>query len=210
MVAVTFDVDGTLYDLGRQRLRALPGLVRHLRVVQSWRRQTEALRGQRVPNFHAEVHRRISDELGLSLDRVEAAVQRSLGSAWLGSFHEGTPLAGIGEVLDALDAKGTPRAVVSDHPGKTKLEAMGLGQGWAAIVDCSALGALKPLPDGLVAAAAAMSVSPADILHIGDRDDTDGDMARTAGASLLLRGRDWNTASDLLAALGLAPGQVPT
>jgi FMN phosphatase YigB (HAD superfamily) len=47
-------------------------------------------------------------------------------------------------------------------------------------------------------------VSPADILHIGDRNDTDGAMARAAGASLLLRGRDWNSASDLMAALGLA------
>ena len=199
MVAVTFDVDGTLYDLGR-----------HPRVVQSWRRQTEALRGQRISDFHAEVHRRISDELGLSLDRVEAAVQRTLGSAWLGSFHEGTPLPGMSDVLDALDAQGIPRAVVSDHPSETKLQAMGLDQGWATLVDCSALGALKPLPDGLVAAATAMNVSPADILHIGDRDDTDGGMTRAAGASLLLRGREWTTASDLLAALGLAPGQVPT
>ena len=32
-------------------------------------------------------------------------------------------------------------------------------------------------------------------------------MARAAGASLLLRGRDWTTASDLLAALGLAEGR---
>ena len=208
MVAVTFDVDGTLYDLGRQRLRALPGLVRHLRVVQSWRRQVEALRGQRVPDLHAEVHRRISDELGLPLDRVEVAVQRTLGAAWLGSFHEGTPLRGMKEVLEALDAQGTPRAVVSDLPGEAKLQAMGMDQGWVAIVDCSALGALKPLPDGLVAAATAMDVSPADILHIGDRDDTDGAMARAAGAALLLRGRDWVSASDLLAALGLAERQV--
>jgi FMN phosphatase YigB (HAD superfamily) len=204
MVAVTFDVDGTLYELGRQRLRALPGLLRHPRVVQSWRRQVEALRGQRVPDLHSEVHRRISDELGLPLDRVENAVQRTLGTAWLGSFHEGTPLPGMKEVLDALDAQGIPRAVVSDLPGHAKLHAMGLDRGWATLVDCSALGALKPLPDGLVAAATAMDVSPADILHIGDRDDTDGGMTRAAGASILLRGRDWNSASDLMAALGLA------
>jgi FMN phosphatase YigB (HAD superfamily) len=204
MLAVTFDVDGTLYDLGAQRLRALPGLVRHLRVVQSWRRQMEALRGQRVSNLPQEVNRRISDALGLPLDRVEAAVQQALGSAWPGSFHKGTLLAGMAEVLAALDAQGIPRAVVSDHPGEAKLHAMGLEGGWAAIVDCSSLGALKPLPDGLVAAATAMNVSPADILHIGDRNDTDGAMARAAGASLLLRGRDWNSASDLMAALGLA------
>ncbi len=210
MVAVTFDVDGTLYDLGSQRLRALPGLLRHPRVVQSWRRQVEALRGQRVPDLHGEVHRRISAELGISLDRVKAAVQRTLGSAWVDSFHEGTPLPGIWKVLDALDVKGIPRAVVSDHPGESKLRAMGLYQGWATLIDCSALGALKPLPDGLVAAAAAMDVSPADILHIGDRDDTDGGMTRASGASLLLRGRDWMSASDLMATLGLAPGQVPT
>jgi FMN phosphatase YigB (HAD superfamily) len=208
MVAVTFDVDGTLYDLGRQQLRALPGLVRHPRVVLAWRRQVEALRGQRVPDFQAVVHRRISDELGLPLDRVEAALQRTLGTAWLGSFHEGTPLPGMQAVLEALDAQGIPRAVVSDHPGEAKLQAMGLGRGWVTIVDTSALGALKPLPDGLVAAATAMDVPPADILHIGDREDTDGAMARAAGASLLLRGRDWVSASDLLAALGLAEGRV--
>jgi len=206
MHAVTFDLDGTLYDLRPQRLRALPRLLRHPRVIQAWRRHMEGMRGERHTDLAAEVERRIAEDLNLPVERVRQALERTIHSAWPQSFHPGTPFPGVREVLDALDEQGLPRAIVSDHPGQAKLEAMNLAAGWCAVVDCSSLGALKPLPDGLNVAAEALGVPPADIVHVGDRDDCDGGMARAAGAQLLLRGVDWSHWSDLSTALGLAQG----
>ena len=40
---------------------------------------------------------------------------------------------------------------------------------------------LKPAPDGLLGAARALGVAPAECLVIGDRDDADGEAARRAG-----------------------------
>jgi len=80
---------------------------------------------------------------------------------------------------------------------------MGIQQGWTTIVDCSALGALKPLPDGLKAASNAMSIPPEKLVHIGDRQDTDGLMAGALGAGFLLRGQSWNSIAELAMELGL-------
>ena len=73
--------------------------------------------------------------------------------------------------------------VVSDYPARIKLRAMGLS--FDLVVDCRALGALKPLPDGLHVAAALTGASPSQTLFIGDRWDTDGEAAAAFGARFL-------------------------
>jgi len=122
---------------------------------------------------------------------------------WPASFSNQTPLEGLRELLQAIDAAGIPRAIISDNPSVSKLEAMGVAEGWAAVVDCSALGALKPLPDGLQAASDHMKIAPEHLVHIGDRDKTDGEMARKLGAGFLLRGKSWNSMQELAEELGL-------
>ncbi|MEE2752186.1 MAG: HAD family hydrolase [Myxococcota bacterium] len=204
MQGVTFDVDGTLYDSWAQHLRAVPYLWRSPRIVASFRRQFESLRGERFEDFRAELHQRIAQDLRFELPIVEAAVQQAMYENWPASFSNQTPLPGLADLLEAIDAAGIPRAIISDNPSLAKLKAMGIAEGWAAIVDCSALGALKPLPDGLQAASEHMNIAPDRLVHIGDRDNTDGEMARALGAGFLLRGTAWNSLKELTAELGLA------
>ena len=199
--AVTFDVDGTLYDAGRQQIRLWRAFLRHPRILGGWPEVFASLRGERHDDLWAEAGRRLSARVGGRPEDAEAVVRAVLLERWPQTFHPGLLFSGIHEALAALDAWGIPRAVVSDYPSRAKLRALGVGEGWSAVIDCSALGALKPLPDGLEAAAAALGVPASAIVHIGDRADTDGGAAEAAGAVALIRGRDYPDEGALVGAL---------
>ncbi len=181
--------------------------LRSPRRLLAWPRVFESLRGERHEDLMGEGGRRLAQIAGGSPEAARAFIERELLQRWPATFRPEHRLPGVGAVMDALDAAGVPRAAVSDYPPAAKLAALGLGEGWAAAVDCSALGALKPLPDGLLAAAAAMGVAPEQVVHVGDREDTDGEMAARAGAVALIRGRDYRDAAELRRLLlGPPPG----
>ena len=108
----------------------------------------------------------------------------ALDLRWPGLFRGSVVPMAVAGLLRACDEAGLPRAIVSDYPALDKLAAMGLG-GWSAVVDCRALGALKPHPDGILAAAAQLGVRASELLHVGDRWDTDGGAAAAAGCRFL-------------------------
>lgn len=188
---ISFDLDGTLYDVRRAMLGLAWPLLRHPRVLGAYREVVAELRGERHPALRAELCRRIGDRVGQSGDRVNQVLNRTVYGAWAAGLNPRLAYADMGPVLAELDRRGVPRAVLSDHPAERKLTALGLDAGWAAVVDCEAVGAFKPLPDALYALAERLGVRPQEILHIGDREDTDGGMARAAGATVLVRGRDF-------------------
>ena len=189
--AITFDVDGTLYDARGLRRHLVGHWLRHPRILSAWPAAYESLRGARVGDARRAACERVAARVGGDPEAVRAVVARALDVALPSSMRPETAFPGVAAVLARLDALGVPRAAVSDYPARAKLEAMGLAEGWVAVIDCGALGALKPLPDGLLAAAAAMGVAPAEVLHLGDRPDTDGEMAAAAGARAWIRGRDY-------------------
>ena len=186
--AITFDVDGTLYDVRRQKFRILGPMLRHARVLSRFSETVQEMRGGRYPDFREELARRIGSKVGVTEVRARQVLNHVVWGAWPQSFSERTPFRGVGETLAAIRL---PRAIVSDYEAEEKLQRMGLDQGWAARISCERLGALKPLPDGLLAAAEALGVAPDGILHIGDRADTDEAMAVAAGARCWLLGRDF-------------------
>lgn len=168
--AVSWDLDGTLYDLRALRWRALwPGSWRDARAISAWRRTCD------------EVRRR-GGQLPPGLDPAPA---RAAEARWLvPALRAIGPRAGVVEALDAL--RGLPQVVVSDHPAEDKLVALGLRARFAHAVVGEALGWLKPSPRPFVAAAEALGVPVESLLHVGDRDDTDGAGARAAGCQVVI------------------------
>jgi len=183
--AVSFDLDGTLYATGAHKLRLLPHLLPQLALIRAWSAAVRALRGQRADDLSREVAAGIARRLGVGEDEAAARLWFFLDKTWIPALRPAHVLPGLGDALALLDARGLPRAVASDHAAEAKLAALGLGGGWRAVLAAEALGALKPLPDVLQAAAAALGCPPGALLHVGDRADTDGDAARAAGARYL-------------------------
>ena len=198
--AVSFDVDGTLYPLRLQKAFLLPYLVMHPLLLGKYSEVVEEVRheGVRSADLRGEVARRLGERVGANPDRARQVINQVVHGAWPSTFGPRTAYRGLGELLAAIDASGLKRAVVSDYPAERKLQNMGLDEGWAAVVDCEGLGAYKPQPDGLIAAAQAMDVPVTRVLHIGDRADTDGAMAAACGAAYLQVGEHVKTPRALL------------
>ncbi|MFH1468890.1 MAG: HAD family hydrolase [Pseudomonadota bacterium] len=183
--AVSFDLDGTLYATGPHRLRLMPRLLPQLPLIRAWGAAVKEARRARASDIAGDVHQGIARRMGISEEEARARLWFFLERTWIAALRPAHVLPGLQEALTLLDARGLPRAVASDHPTADKLAALGLAQGWRTALDGQSLGAMKPFPEVLLAAAGAMGCPPEALLHIGDRDDMDGAAARAAGARYL-------------------------
>jgi|GEM_PF-1071229 len=199
--AITFDVDGTLYDLPKQKLIFAKHAMWHPKIIGAWQREKQSMRGHKFSNYDEELIQRVASSLKLSNERVAELLGKLFKDKWLSTFSSKTPLKGIKELIIELQSGVLPIGIISDHSSVEKLERMGLSGFWSVNIDCSSLGALKPRSEGIIAAAAQFHCAPEEILHIGDRADTDLAMAESVGAKCLLRGRDWQNINELREAI---------
>jgi FMN phosphatase YigB (HAD superfamily) len=201
IAAITFDVDGTLYDLPRQKLLFARHAILHPKVIRAWEREKQAMRGHHFENYSDELNGRIASSLNMSIERVADIMHELFNKRWLSTFSPKTPLKGMKELIIDLQRGDLPIGIISDHASAEKLKRMGLDGLWSVNIDCSALGALKPRIDGIEAAGIEFACDPQNILHIGDRADTDLAMTEAVGAQCLLRGRDWQNSEQLKLAI---------
>jgi len=192
--ALTFDVDGTLYDSRRVRWRFALANLRGMRTVRVAMRVREALRAEAFASGEAllaqqaaTVAERVAD--GRTAEAVRADVEELLGPRLCRTIARVGPRPDAREALEAAVSAGLLLGAVSDYPVDDKLEAMGLADlPWQARIAADSLGALKPHARAYEAAAAALGVPSAEICHIGDRLDTDVRAARGAGFQTVLLG----------------------
>ncbi|MDE3260484.1 MAG: HAD family hydrolase [Acidobacteriota bacterium] len=178
VVAVSFDVDGTLYSDRFLRTRVAWEAIRRGSL-----RDLRTLRSRR--DSSSDTAARLAAEA-----RILIPVIRRLG-----------PRPGVAALLDRL----RPRTLiaVSDFDPVARLEALGLRGAFERVYAAERYGALKPDPRVFHAALADLGIPAAALLHIGNRADTDGPAARAAGCRALILGQDFASfgeLGDLLAA----------
>jgi HAD superfamily hydrolase (TIGR01509 family) len=95
------------------------------------------------------------------------------------------PIAGMIELARELKQQGVPIAVVSNSEGHLAelIEELGWARDFDVVVDSGRIGIDKPDPRIFAHACAAVGVSPADFLHVGDAWEADVQGALGAGAS---------------------------
>jgi HAD superfamily hydrolase (TIGR01549 family) len=182
------DLDGTLYAPVPVKLMIAAEIVlagwSAARVLRRFRKEHERVRelGLEGDPFALQIER-TAEALGRSAGDVEEHVRHWMierPGRWLARFRRHALLAEI----EAFRDSGGRTALVSDYPALRKLEALGASSLFETIVASGEPGGprrLKPHPDGLLRAAAALEVEPSSCLVIGDRDDADGEAARAAG-----------------------------
>lgn len=191
--AVSFDLDGTLYDLERTRWRMLLATFPFWRTLRVGRRVREELRGRIFVDGAALLQQEAQSaaaRLGRDLTSTKALLHELFDTRLVKVLRATGPRAGTRLLLQRLIDEGLHIAVISDRGSiAEKLGALGLGDlPWSALVSADDEGVLKPAPVLFERCAQRMGVDVSELLHVGDRDDTDGAGARSAGAAVVILG----------------------
>ncbi len=194
--AVSIDFDRTLASLGPRPIGMLRTWLSHRQLLDAWSKEIEAMRGTRHPHLRARILAGVAERSHRPLDEVESGVDQAIHKVWSSLFGPEHVPPLVRALLEHCADSSTPVAVVSDHASLSRTAQLSVEGAWT-VVDCTELGALKPLPDGILVAACQLGTQPARLLHIGDRWDTDAPAAAAAGARFchvahlgdLLRGR---------------------
>lgn len=189
--AVSFDLDGTLYSSQRLKRPMLWATFPRWRTLRVGKRVREELRGTRFIDG-AALLRREAEIAAARLERDVAATQAALTRLFDDDVTRVLRKVGARTeakaMLEALLVRGVKIAVISDRGSiAEKLAAIGLRDlPWTALVSADDVGALKPDPVLFQRAIAAFGVDAREVLHVGDRDDCDGEGARAAGCDVLI------------------------
>lgn len=194
---VIFDVDGTLYDQRKLRIRMAVLLLRHLlghpteigliRTISTYRRCREELADEDCEDIARLQYERPAQRLGVSSQTIKETV-----GPWI---HE-KPLAvlprcrypDVERVFEKFRDDGRKVAVLSDYPAERKVKALGLEADFCVSAENPEIDRLKPNPAGLAFVLDKAGVDPAAALMIGDRDDRDGESARRLKVAYLIKG----------------------
>jgi HAD superfamily hydrolase (TIGR01549 family) len=193
--AVLFDLDGTLYhQLPLRALMVLELATLFLRSSPAAAQRT--IRGLSVFRRVREELRRVERDTPLERLQYEAAAERAGVpaaelEAWAHEWIEERPLKhlrrcrrrGLTELLNGLRERGLRTGVFSDHPVRSKLQALGVADAMELQL-CATddeIDAFKPDPRGFQRACQIWGLEPAQVLYVGDRVEIDGAGAARAG-----------------------------
>ena len=187
--AVSWDVDGTLYSVGRLRARLVAdallapirggglGEIRDLKRIRAFYRGAESSRFTRSAWWCSD-----NDlEARLALER-----------RWLGPALKMVGVRpGTTELLRFFQELGLKQVAASDFECGYKLKSLGVADYFESSYAAERIGALKPDPTVLHRVLDDLGIDPHRLLHIGDRPETDGVAARFAKCNALVLGRDF-------------------
>jgi HAD superfamily hydrolase (TIGR01509 family) len=203
--AITFDMDGTLYDLSAVRWRFLWANRKCLAAMRVGRRVRDELRPRVFTNgaaFLDEEARMVAERLGVSAQDA-AAQQHTIFNVTLAHVLRTVgPRTGTRALLESLREVGVKLGVISDRAMGDKLHALGLDGLFDVVITADECGAQKPHERPFLLACERLHVQPEELLHVGDRPDTDVEGAVRVGAQgLLVQGSLTATLAPTLTAL---------
>jgi len=191
VTVVSVDVDGTLYPvkpvIRRLFLIALWGILtfrfrmvfEELRsILHFYKHRQEIHSNGGDYNFEKPAHER-----NILLERTSRFMAHQVGNVGL---HPG-----VKNTLERLKERGLKLVALSDHYSDAKLRALGVHTLFDRVYAAEETGNLKPHPNGFLAVCKGESIKPEQLLHIGDRDETDGVGARGIGAQALILQKDF-------------------
>lgn len=187
--AVSLDLDDTLWPV-------LPALIEADRCVDRWLRQhhpdvanawpIEAMRElrEKISREHTHLSHDFSEQRKLTIRHAFSACgidDAPVDELWRIYYAARNNVELYPDTLPALEriAERVPLASITN--GNADLEVIGLHHFFRARLNASGVGVAKPHPQIFLAAAEALGVSPADVLHVGDDPLLDVAGAREAG-----------------------------
>ena len=189
---VLFDLDGTLYNKKGMVRRMMLSALFEWRMMLRERKTRKQLRGVWTGDKESFYHQYFETMAAGCLFSADYAQwwyntrYMPIMVKVLQKYYK--PADWIVPFVSQCRQLGIRLVVLSDYGHtKEKLQALGLESSmfdW--VISAPELGGLKPASQLLVCVAAEMGVQPHQCLVIGDRDDTDGELARSVNAPFVL------------------------
>jgi HAD superfamily hydrolase (TIGR01549 family) len=175
---ISWDLDGTLYDAKVMKSQLLRLWIRALWKPSAWRDIIDILSSQRMVK---NIHRNGGDYAHFFNKKVRMRAEEA-EKKWFHPALISTGLRkGIPAALDFFHQQGVQQIIVSDYRPEYKLQALNISNAFTHTYACENHHHLKPSPAVFEIVCTQLGVLPEEILHIGDRLDTDGLSAKNAG-----------------------------
>jgi HAD superfamily hydrolase (TIGR01509 family) len=164
--AVLFDLDGTLVDTVDRRIEAWARVFGEFRIAVDRERL-----GPLIGVDGKRLAREVAALAGRALSSHECeAIDKRCGEIYESLNVDPRPLAGVPELVDAIEAAGIAWAIATSSRREqvtTSVQALGL-KSEPTIVDGSHVEHAKPEPDLLFLGAKELGVEPAQCWYVGD------------------------------------------
>ena len=193
---VSWDIDGTLYDL-HAFMSALKSDLIHRAFRLQWLSLVRDL--YRLIRFksHMDRVRKMPPEYPVGTLEGREAIAETMADLYGRLLPEIGVLPGVVELLRRVQSTGRMQIVFSDYRKSTKLQALGVDDFFAFVYAGEDLGHLKPSPTAFRRIIEELRIQPDELLHIGDRMDTDGAAASEVGFQVAIIGTDYPSALEL-------------
>ena len=186
---IVFDLDGTLYNKRGLSLRMVLHAPLDIRKMQAERATRASMKGMWLgdeKHFDETYFQRMAARMHCSATAAEQWYNQRYMPLMVKIIKKHYQLVPwVMPFIQQCKKLGVRLVVLSDYGHTTeKLQALGLEQSlfdW--VVSAPELGGLKPAPQLMARVAEQMGVQPNQCLVIGDREDTDGELARAVGAT---------------------------
>lgn len=185
---IVFDLDGTLYNKRGLSLRMVLHAPLDIRKMQAERATRASMKGMWLrdeKHFHDTYFQRMAARMHCSATAAEQWYNQRYMPLMVKIIGKYQPLnEWVLPFIHDCQHTGIKLVLLSDYGfAKEKLQALGLSPtlfDW--VISAPELGGLKPAPELMRIITERMGVAPQECLVIGDRDDTDGEMARRTDA----------------------------
>ena len=185
---IVFDLDGTLYNKRGLSLRMVLHAPLDIRKMQAERATRASMKGMWLrdeKHFHDTYFQRMAARMHCSATAAEQWYNQRYMPLMVKMIGKYQPLnEWVLPFIHDCQHTGIKLVLLSDYGfAKEKLQALGLSPtlfDW--VISAPELGGLKPAPELMRIITERMGFAPQECLVIGDRDDTDGEMARRTDA----------------------------
>ena len=189
---IIFDLDGTLYRMPwHMKPLLFARLLPHGLRLGAYMAVRRSVAGQDFGSgqaLMAAMGERLGRASGITAEQAHAWIVGPFYASFIalmGLLRDSRP--GLTQMLQTLGQRGLRLGVLSDfNRVRGRLERLGLDLAlFDAVGSSEEYGCLKPGPRPFLQMAERFGLAPAQVLVIGDRDDTDGAGARAAGMQFL-------------------------
>ncbi len=197
---VSWDIDGTMYNLERLIKAFKRDLFRRMLSPGWFRAWVDFFRLLRFKRFMDRVRAR-GGSFHVPPVPKRLLVAETQDEMYGRILPEVGALPGVLALMEWFKEQGIIQVAFSDYLPSTKLTALGVEGYLSAVYAGETLGYLKPGTGSFRAILAAQEIQPKQLLHIGDRLDTDGAAAPEVGYQVAIIGHDYDSITSLHKAL---------